>query len=113
VVVLSADSFRLGPDPMVSIRTVLTEVDYNTTSTVWAQDKWKGVFRLKWIFIKDVPVRSRALFPSGHRPLASRETDLFVIIIQCRTKRSVTFDSTTRKSVSRSQTRASFALSSS
>lgn len=35
---------------------MLTDVDYNTTSTVWAQDgKWKGVFRLKWIYIKDVP----------------------------------------------------------
>ncbi|KAL7411220.1 YT521-B-like domain-containing protein [Mrakia frigida] len=34
---------------------MLTEVDYNTTSTVWAQDKWKGVFRLRWVFVKDVP----------------------------------------------------------
>jgi len=22
---------------------------------VWAQDKWKGVFKVKWIFIKDIP----------------------------------------------------------
>ena len=37
---------------------MLTDVDYNTTSTVWAQDKWKGVFRLKWIYIKDIPSAS-------------------------------------------------------
>jgi hypothetical protein len=30
-------------------------VDENQTSTVWAQDKWKGIFRLKWIFVRDVP----------------------------------------------------------
>jgi len=30
-------------------------VDYHSTSTVWAQDKWKGVFDVKWIFVKDVP----------------------------------------------------------
>jgi len=33
-----------------------TAVDYNTTSNVWAQDgKWKGTFKVKWIYIKDVP----------------------------------------------------------
>lgn len=30
-------------------------VDENQTSTVWAQDKWKGIFRVKWIFVRDVP----------------------------------------------------------
>lgn len=30
-------------------------VDYNQTSNVWAQDKWKGVFKVKWIFVRDVP----------------------------------------------------------
>lgn len=34
---------------------MLTAVDYNTTSKVWAQDKWKGIFKVKWIFVKDIP----------------------------------------------------------
>lgn len=34
---------------------MLTDVDYNTTSTVWAQDKWKGIFRVKWIYVRDIP----------------------------------------------------------
>ncbi|CAJ0651589.1 9282_t:CDS:2 [Entrophospora sp. SA101] len=34
---------------------MLTPVDYTTSSSVWAQDKWKGVFNVKWIFVKDIP----------------------------------------------------------
>lgn len=35
---------------------MLTHVDYTTSSSVWSQnDKWKGVFKLRWIFIKDIP----------------------------------------------------------
>ncbi|OLL24422.1 YTH domain-containing family protein 1 [Neolecta irregularis DAH-3] len=30
-------------------------VDYGTNSTVWSQDKWKGIFSLQWLFVKDVP----------------------------------------------------------
>lgn len=30
-------------------------VDYNSVSSVWHQDKWKGKFSLKWIYVKDVP----------------------------------------------------------
>jgi hypothetical protein len=37
---------------------MLTPVDYATSSTVWASDKWKGVLKLKWIYIKDVPLAS-------------------------------------------------------
>ena len=32
---------------------MLTALDYNVTSNVWAQnDKWKGVMKLKWLFIR-------------------------------------------------------------
>jgi len=35
---------------------MLTPVDYNTSSNVWAQDgKWKGTFKVRWIFVKDLP----------------------------------------------------------
>lgn len=34
---------------------MITNVDYNSTSSVWSQDKWKGKFKVKWIYVKDVP----------------------------------------------------------
>lgn len=34
---------------------MLTPVDYTRSSTVWASDKWKGVFGVKWIFVRDIP----------------------------------------------------------
>lgn len=34
---------------------MMTPVDYNSVSNVWSQDKWKGKFKVKWIYVKDVP----------------------------------------------------------
>ena len=34
---------------------VLFQVDYTRSSTVWASDKWKGVFKVRWIFVRDIP----------------------------------------------------------
>ncbi|VDB82679.1 unnamed protein product [Peniophora sp. CBMAI 1063] len=34
---------------------MLTPVDYTRSSTVWQSDKWKGVFSVKWIFVRDIP----------------------------------------------------------
>ncbi|KAJ4475722.1 YTH-domain-containing protein [Lentinula aciculospora] len=34
---------------------MLTSVDYTQSSTVWASDKWKGVFKVRWIFVRDIP----------------------------------------------------------
>ena len=34
---------------------VLFQVDYTRISTVWASDKWKGVFKVRWIFVRDIP----------------------------------------------------------
>ncbi|KAJ3841101.1 YTH-domain-containing protein [Lentinula raphanica] len=34
---------------------MLTPVDYTQSSTVWASDKWKGVFKVRWIFVRDIP----------------------------------------------------------
>lgn len=30
-------------------------VDYHSNSSVWSQDKWKGQFKVRWIYVKDVP----------------------------------------------------------
>lgn len=37
---------------------MLTPVDYAMSSNVWASDKWKGVLKVRWIYIKDVPLAS-------------------------------------------------------
>ncbi|KAJ7633057.1 YT521-B-like domain-containing protein [Roridomyces roridus] len=34
---------------------MLTPVDYTRSSNVWASDKWKGVFKVRWIFVRDIP----------------------------------------------------------
>lgn len=34
---------------------MMTPVDYNSVSSVWHQDKWKGQFKVKWLYVKDVP----------------------------------------------------------
>ncbi|KAJ3567202.1 hypothetical protein NP233_g6519 [Leucocoprinus birnbaumii] len=34
---------------------MITQVDYTRSSTVWASDKWKGVFKVRWIFVRDIP----------------------------------------------------------
>lgn len=33
----------------------LIQVDHSRSSTVWASDKWKGVFNVRWIFVRDIP----------------------------------------------------------
>jgi len=30
-------------------------VNFDTKSDIWAQDKWNGIFTVRWIFIKDIP----------------------------------------------------------
>ena len=34
---------------------MVSSVDYKSNSSVWSQDKWKGQFRVRWIYVKDVP----------------------------------------------------------
>ncbi|KAK0180346.1 hypothetical protein PV327_005998 [Microctonus hyperodae] len=34
---------------------MVSSVDYQSNSSVWSQDKWKGQFRVRWIYVKDVP----------------------------------------------------------
>jgi hypothetical protein len=35
---------------------MMTVLDYNSSSNVWVQEgKWKGTFKVKWIYVKDVP----------------------------------------------------------
>jgi len=58
---------------------MLSGVDYsNTGSTVWVQDKFKGQFKVKWIYVKDVPnsqLRHIRLENNENKPVTnSRDT---------------------------------------
>jgi len=62
---------------------MVSPVDYSNSSNVWAQDKWKGQFKVKWIFVKDVPnaqLRHIRLENNENKPVTnSRDTQLVPI----------------------------------
>lgn len=55
-----------------------SEVDFHTVTGVWAQDKWKGRFDVKWLYVKDVPnsqLRHIRLENNENKPVTnSRDT---------------------------------------
>jgi hypothetical protein len=57
---------------------MISPVDYESKSHVWSQDKWKGKFDIKWIFIKDIPnsqLRNIRLENNENKPVTnSRDT---------------------------------------
>lgn len=57
---------------------MMSALDYHSTSSVWAQDKWKGRFDVKWIYVKDVPnsqLRHIRLENNENKPVTnSRDT---------------------------------------
>jgi hypothetical protein len=57
---------------------MMSYVDYNSSSNVWAQDKWKGQFKVRWIYVKDVPnaqLRHIRLENNENKPVTnSRDT---------------------------------------
>lgn len=44
-----------GSGHFCGVAQMTSAVDYNSVSSVWHQDKWKGKFSLKWVYVKDVP----------------------------------------------------------
>lgn len=57
---------------------MMSPLDYSATSSVWAQDKWKGQMEVKWIYVKDVPnsqLRHIRLENNENKPVTnSRDT---------------------------------------
>lgn len=57
---------------------MVSPVDYNSNSSVWSQDKWKGQFKVRWIYVKDVPnvqLRHIRLENNENKPVTnSRDT---------------------------------------
>lgn len=55
-----------------------SRVDYNRKTDLWSQDKWRGCFQVKWIFVKDVPnslLRNIKLENNDNKPVTnSRDT---------------------------------------
>ena len=68
-----------GSGHFCGIAQMLTGVDYNSTGqSVWVQDKFKGQFKVKWIYVKDVPngqLRHIRLENNENKPVTnSRDT---------------------------------------
>ena len=67
-----------GSGHFCGLAQMLSPVDYNKNSGVWAQDKWKGQFEVKWIYVKDVPnsqLRHIRLENNENKPVTnSRDT---------------------------------------
>lgn len=67
-----------GSGHFCGIAEMMSAVDYNTNTGVWAQDKWKGRFDVKWIYVKDVPnnqLRHIRLENNENKPVTnSRDT---------------------------------------
>ncbi|KAA0186992.1 hypothetical protein HAZT_HAZT003035 [Hyalella azteca] len=67
-----------GTGHFCGIAEMLSCVDYSSSASVWAQDKWKGQFKVKWIYVKDVPntqLRHIKLENNENKPVTkSRDT---------------------------------------
>lgn len=67
-----------GSGHFCGVAEMRSPVDYNAYAGVWSQDKWKGKFEVKWIFIKDVPnnqLRHIRLENNDNKPVTnSRDT---------------------------------------
>ncbi|CAG8611470.1 24548_t:CDS:2, partial [Racocetra persica] len=85
---------------------MLTPVDYTTYFSAWTQDRWKGVFKVKWIFVKDIPnkkVSHIRLSNNEYKPVTnSRDTqelfpeagrEMLKIFFNYRSKTSILDDS--------------------
>ncbi|XP_028937098.1 LOW QUALITY PROTEIN: YTH domain-containing family protein 2 [Ornithorhynchus anatinus] len=67
-----------GSGHFCGVAEMCSAVDYNTCAGVWSQDKWKGRFDVRWIFVKDVPnsqLRHIRLENNENKPVTnSRDT---------------------------------------
>lgn len=67
-----------GSGHFCGIAEMCSAVDYHSSARVWAQDKWKGQFKVRWIYVKDVPnsqLRHIRLENNENKPVTnSRDT---------------------------------------
>lgn len=67
-----------GSGHFCGVAEMVSGVDTNICTGVWSQDKWKGKFDVKWIYVKDVPnnqLRHIKLENNDNKPVTnSRDT---------------------------------------
>lgn len=67
-----------GSGHFCGVAQMMSEVELNTEVGIWTQDKWKGRFDVKWIYVKDVPnnqLRHIRLENNENKPVTnSRDT---------------------------------------
>ena len=44
-----------GSGQFCGMAEMVSGVDFDSKCEIWTQDKWKGKFELKWIYVKDIP----------------------------------------------------------
>jgi len=67
-----------GSGHFCGVAQMLSAIDYSKRANFWTQDKWKGKFKVKWIYAKDVPnisLRHIRLENNENKPVTnSRDT---------------------------------------
>lgn len=67
-----------GSGHFCGIALMTSEGDFNIETGIWTQDKWKGKFEVKWLYVKDVPnnaLRHIRLENNDNKPVTnSRDT---------------------------------------
>lgn len=67
-----------GSGHFCGVAEMTSPVDYAATSSIWAQNKWRGQFDVRWIYVKDVPnsqLRHIKLENNENKPVTnSRDT---------------------------------------
>ena len=67
-----------GSGHFCGVAQMMSEVELSTDTGIWTQDKWKGRFDIRWIYVKDVPnnqLRHIRLENNENKPVTnSRDT---------------------------------------
>lgn len=67
-----------GSGHFCGVAQMASEIDFGSDTGLWTQDKWKGRFDLKWLYVKDVPnnqLRHIRLENNENKPVTnSRDT---------------------------------------
>lgn len=67
-----------GSGHFCGVAQMMTQIDLNKSAGVWMQDKWKGQFEVKWVYVKDIPnnqLRHIRLENNENKPVTnSRDT---------------------------------------
>jgi hypothetical protein len=63
-----------GSGQFCGMAEMVSPVDFSAKCPIWTQDKWKGKFELKWVYVKDIPNGKfkHVLLPNNeHKPVTN------------------------------------------